>query len=80
MGQAAASERTCHVHARHEGRAHSHRVEAESFEEAAIGFVELWHPAQTEEGAVSVLVAEGESGAEHCFTVHPDEGAASPCG
>ena len=80
MDQAAETSRTYHVHARHEGRDSSHRVEAKSFEEAAIGFVERWHPAQTDDGAVSVLVAEGDTGAEHCFTVHLDEGDASPCG
>ena len=80
MGQVDTSERTFHVHARHEGRDRSHRVEAKSFEEAAIGFVERWHPAQTEDGAVSVLVADGDLGVEHCFTVHLDEGDAQPCG
>ena len=80
MGQAAESSRTFHVHARHEGRERSHRVEAKSFEEAAIGFVERWYPAETDDGAVSVLVAESDIGAEHCFTVHLDEGDASPCG
>ena len=55
MGQVDTSERTFHVHARHEGRDRSHRVEAKSFEEAAIGFVERWHPAETEDGSVSVL-------------------------
>ena len=80
MAQAAETSRTFHVHARHEGRVHGHRREAKSFEEAAIGFVERWHPAQTDDGAVSVLVAEGDTGAEHCFTVHLDEGDVSPCG
>lgn len=80
MDHATQTSRTFHVHARNEGRDHSHRVEAKSFEEAAIGFVERWHCAQTDEGAVSVLVAEGDTGSEHCFTVHLDEGDASPCG
>ena len=80
MSQVAKDARTFHVHARHEGRDRSHRVEAKSFEEAAIGFVERWHPAETEDGAVSVLVTEGGVGVEHCFTVHLDEGDAQPCG
>ena len=74
------AERVFHVHARHEGRHASHRVEGRSFEDAAVAFVERWAPAVDADGDVSVLVAEGETGAEHCFTINLAEGEASPCG
>lgn len=80
MSTAAAQERTFHVHARHEGRHASHRIEGRSFEEAAVAFVERWAPAVDADGDVSVLVAEGDTGAEHCFTVNLLEGDATPCG
>ena len=80
MSTAAVPSCTFHVHARHEGRHASHRVEGRSFEEAAVAFVERWSPALDVDGDVSVLVAEGETGTEHCFTVNLMEGDASPCG
>lgn len=80
MAVATTIPRIYHVHARHEGRQASHRVEGKSFEEAAVAFVERWAPAMDAEGDVSVLVAEGDTGAEHCFTVNLMEGDATPCG
>lgn len=80
MGQANPTHRTFHVHARHEGRHASHRVEGKSFEEAAVAFVERWQPSVDAEGEVSVLVSEGETGSEHCFTVNLLEGDATACG
>ena len=80
MGQAVQTARTFHVHARHEGRETSHRVEGKSFEEAAVAFVERWHPAVDADGDGSVLVSDADNGLEHCFTINLAEGDASPCG
>ena len=35
---------TYRVHARGEDASHGHAVDAVSFEDAAVAFVELWHP------------------------------------
>ena len=80
MGQVADETRSFVVHARHEGRGHSHRVDGKSFEEAAVAFVERWHPSVDSDGDVSALVSEDDSGSEQCFTVNLDDGGARPCG
>ena len=80
MGQVAEETRSFLVHARHEGRNNAHRVEGKSFEEAAVAFVERWHPSVDADGDVSVLVSEDDSGSEHCFKVNLDDGDTHPCG
>ncbi len=67
------------VHAVHEGAGASHTVEGESFEDAAVNFVETWHPAESADGDVSVIVRDARSGHEHCFLVEVATGAAGPC-
>lgn len=65
------------VHAAHEGGVHT--VEGASFEEAAVNFVETWHPSEDADGDVSVIVRDTETGHEHCFLVEVATGAAGPC-
>ena len=67
------------VHAAHESRDHGHHVEGDSFEEAAVAFVETWHPGADAEGDVSVIVREDESGHEQCFRIDVETGATNPC-
>ncbi len=66
------------VHCADEAPANTHRVEARSFSEAALTFLERWHVAEHTQG-VSVIVEEHGSGERHCFTVDLDSGEAEPC-
>jgi hypothetical protein len=60
-------------------RAQAHPVpEAGTAVEAALLFVEKWLP-DADDGSVSVIVTEGETGCEHCFRIDLDEGSAAPC-
>ncbi len=54
-------------------------VEGLSFEDAAVSFVEAWHPPADAEGDVSVIVRDHASGHEHCFLVDVFTGEAGPC-
>ncbi|CAN5528310.1 hypothetical protein BH10PSE3_BH10PSE3_26830 [soil metagenome] len=67
------------VHARGEAPSHAHAVDAVSFEDAAVAFVELWHPPVDADNEVSVIVREADSGVEHCFRIDVDNGDAAPC-
>lgn len=67
------------VHALHDAR-HAHEVKGDSFEAAALAFVEDWHPAADDEGDVSLIVRDQETGREQCFHIDIDTGAAAPCG
>ena len=51
------------------GRGHGHTVEAEGFAQAAMSFVEVWHPAPDDEGEVSVVVLDQASGEQQCFVI-----------
>ncbi|CAN5329640.1 hypothetical protein BH10PSE4_BH10PSE4_48720 [soil metagenome] len=70
---------TYRVHARGEAASHAHAVDAVTFEEAAVAFVELWHPPVDADGEVSVIVRAADSGVEHCFRIDLDNGDAAPC-
>jgi hypothetical protein len=69
---------TYRVHAR-DDRSHGHAVEAASFEEAAIAFVEMWRPPVDADNEVSVIVREAESGVELCYRIDLDGDDAAPC-
>ena len=71
--------RTYRVHARGADHNHGHAVDAVSFEDAAVAFVELWHPPLDADNEVSVIVREADSGVEHCFRIDLDSGEAAPC-
>lgn len=70
---------TYRVHARDDDRSHGHAVNAASFEEAAVAFVELWRPPVDTDNEVSVIVREAESGVELCYRIDLDGGDATPC-
>lgn len=58
-----------------------HKVPAaESFTEAAIGFLECWGPEDEDASdEVSVTVIDCESGEEQCFTIALATGVTRPC-
>lgn len=59
---------------------HGHVVEAGSFEEAAVAFVERWSPAADQEGDVALIVRDRDDGRELCLRLDLDSGEAAPCG
>ena len=67
------------VHAAHEDRGREHTVEGASFEDAAVAFVETWHPTVDAEGDVQVIVTDCETGRQHCLRIDVDTGEAAPC-
>jgi hypothetical protein len=68
------------AYAASDGARHCHAApDARSFEEAALEFVDQWHPAADADGEVTVIVLDHQSGREQCFTVDVGAGAAEPC-
>ena len=68
------------AYAAHDSARHCHAApQARSFEEAALEFVEAWHPAADADGEVTVIVLDVQSGREQCFTVDIGHSAAQPC-
>lgn len=81
MPQAAArATRQFSVHARHVDYHHARIVDENSFEAAAVAYVEDFHPPLTEEHEISVIVREVTTGHQHCFRIDLDTGDTSPCG
>ena len=78
MTQISADRAFC-VHALDDTRNHAHEVRGASFEEAALAFVEDWHPRPDEEGDVSLIVRDQQTGREQCFRIDLDSGQAAPC-
>ena len=67
------------AYAADDGRAHGHTVDAEGFAQAAMSFVEVWHPEPDAEGEVTVIVVEQDSGEQQCFVVDVSVGQLEPC-
>lgn len=67
------------VHEASEDRARGHAVEAFSFEEAALEFLDAWRPAADHHGDVTLVVTDCETGREHCLRVDVDTGQSAPC-
>lgn len=67
------------VHEASEDRARGHTVEAKSFEDAALEFLEAWHPHADPDGDVTLVVTECETGREHCVRVDTGTGETAPC-
>lgn len=57
------------VHARHIDAHHARMVEERSFQEAAVAYVEDFHPTVTGEPDISIIVRDVASGHEHCFRI-----------
>jgi hypothetical protein len=62
-----------------EGGSHGHHVEAASFAEAALQFVEVWHPEPDADSHVTVIVCDQESGEQQCFVVDLSAREVEPC-
>jgi hypothetical protein len=75
-----ADDRAFCVRVLHEARSHAHEVQGASFEEAALAFVEDWHPAPDDEGDVSLVVRDQLTGREQCFRIDIGAGEVAPCG
>jgi hypothetical protein len=68
------------VHARQVDRHHARIVEENSFEAAAVAYVEDFHPPVEAGNELSVIVRDLEDGHEHCFRIDLDTGETEPCG
>lgn len=67
------------VHAAHEGRGREHAVQGASFEDAAVAFVETWHPLADGEGEVTLIVTDCETGRRHCLRIDVGTGESQAC-
>jgi hypothetical protein len=54
-------------------------VEGAGFEEAALRFVEAFHPAAEADDAVSLMVEDCDTGERQCFTIDLHTGETTPC-
>lgn len=80
MTKAANDDRRFSVHARHAGPHHARVVHEPSFEAAAVAYVEDLAVAPDEDGEISVVVRDLDTGGEHCFRIDLDTGETAPCG
>lgn len=67
------------VHEASEDPARGHAVEAVSFEDAALEFLEAWHPQTDADGDVTLVVTDCETGREHCLRIDAGTGETAPC-
>ncbi|WP_292035569.1 MULTISPECIES: DUF5961 family protein [unclassified Brevundimonas] len=75
-----ASTQSFYAYADAVGRSHGHTVSAESFEAAAVAYVEAWSPPVDGDNHVRIFVIDPADGVEHCFTLDFDQGGApEPC-
>jgi hypothetical protein len=66
------------IHSHPAASSRAQLVEGAGFEDAALRFVEEFHPASDD--AVSLVVEDCGSGERRCFTIDLASGAAEPCG
>jgi hypothetical protein len=67
------------VHGAVEAPSRAHVIEGLNFQDAALHFVENFHPAANANDEVSLMVEECETGERQCFRVHTDTGETTPC-
>jgi hypothetical protein len=82
MPQATDNTRRYSVHGRHVDKHHARVVEEDSFEAAAVAYVEHFSPvvsAEDDPSEINLIVRDLGSGHEHCFTVHLDSGETTSC-
>ena len=75
----ASEPRPFRVRARHQDDHHGRVVIEDTFEAAAIAYVEHLPHASGDPSEVSVVVHDLRSGREHCFRIDLDGGDAAPC-
>jgi hypothetical protein len=80
MAQADNDDRRFSVHARHAGPHHARVVHEPSYEAAAIAYVEDLAIAPDDDGEISVVVRDLDTGGEHCFRIDLETGETAPCG
>jgi hypothetical protein len=69
-----------YAYATNEGPCSGHKVQdADTFTEAAIGFLECWGPGDEAAEEVSVTVIDCETGEEQCFRIAVATGAMRAC-
>lgn len=67
------------IHGHETAHSRARLVEGEGFEDAALRFVEEFHPAPDSDDAVSLIVEDCDTGERQCFTIHLATGEAAPC-
>jgi hypothetical protein len=67
------------VHGVAEAPSRAHVVQGVSFEDAALHFVENFHPTANDNDEVSLMVEECGTGERQCFRIHTASGEAAPC-
>lgn len=67
------------VHGAAEAPSRAHLVEGSNFVDAALHFVENWHPAANDDDEVSLIVEDCETGERQCFRVDLESGETAPC-
>jgi hypothetical protein len=77
MSEAQLQRRFC-VHDLHEAANRAHVVEGVSFEDAALGFIEAFHPSDGE--LVSLDIQDLETGERQCLRIDLESGRTEPCG
>jgi hypothetical protein len=67
------------VHGTQEAPDRAQLLEGVSFEDAALHFVEAFHPAPDADHEVALIVEDCASGEQQCFRVDLDTGETAPC-
>jgi hypothetical protein len=67
------------VHGQADAPSRGRLVEGASFEDAALGFVETFHPAAETEDAVTLIVEDCATGERQCFRIDLETGETAPC-
>jgi len=67
------------VHSADEAPSRSHAVDGVSFQDAALHFIEHFHPAADAEDEVRLFIEDCESGERQCFRVDVLSGETAPC-
>ncbi len=76
---AARAVRRFSVHGHAEAPSRGRLIEGGGFEDAALAFVEEFHPAPDAHDAVSLIVEDCDTGERQCFTIDLATGEAAPC-
>jgi hypothetical protein len=79
MSETIPQRRFC-VHSATDAGARGRVVEGLTFEDAALHFVEDFHPSADADNEVSLYVEDEETGEQQCFTIDLATGEAEPCG
>jgi hypothetical protein len=67
------------VHARHVDPHHARVLEENSFEAAAVAYIEHFSSPVSDDHEISVIVRDLDSGHQHCFRIDLDTGDTAPC-